>query len=452
MSSPKANEDFRTRGTKREYESFAFGNDTSSNAPAPSGGPSLLSLTNNNTQSALLPPAHVQEDASTHRPLQQPTTSTTKQPTAKTSPKASRSQASSAFRNVSACNRCRLRKNRCDQQLPACKPCEKAGLQCTSFDPLLNRETPRSYVYYLESRAAYLEDLLGKHGIQYASGQDSALAGTSENEISVKKESVQSEIHGHARQTGMQSPTDAQKIDENRADKLGWSGISFARVVLQSIKSSVNRTSSERDNRAKQETTPGRAGPSSMRESVFGLQTKTSVRPAPLPSRDVGSRLANLYFQISHPQTPVLHRGQFMSIFERVYDHAGHVKTPRESYFLNIVFAIGAGIIVDSTAKDEADRAPSKRVRMSEEQWQPEEYHASAIVHLEGHLAACSNNDTADGVSGALEELQAVLLLANFALLRPVGKSMLCFSQWDVADCISSRALVHCRYSCKISS
>ena len=32
----------------------------------------------------------------------------------------------SPFRNVSACNRCRLRKNRCDQRLPACQSCEKA--------------------------------------------------------------------------------------------------------------------------------------------------------------------------------------------------------------------------------------------------------------------------------------------------------------------------------------
>lgn len=118
-----------------------------------------------------------------------------------------------------------------------------------------------------------------------------------------------------------------------------------------------------------------------------------------------------------------------MSIFERVYDCPGHVKTPRESYFLNIVFAIGAGIIVDNPTKDETDRVQSKRAKMSEDQRQPEEYHASAVVHLEGHLAACSSNDTIDGVNGALEELQAVLLLANFALLRPVAPGL-----WSVCS------------------
>jgi hypothetical protein len=41
---------------------------------------------------------------------------------------------SSNFRNVSACNRCRLRKNRCDQKLPACTSCEKANVKYDGFD------------------------------------------------------------------------------------------------------------------------------------------------------------------------------------------------------------------------------------------------------------------------------------------------------------------------------
>jgi hypothetical protein len=44
------------------------------------------------------------------------------------------SDAASSFRNVSACSRCRLRKNRCDQRLPACSACEKAGVKCVGYD------------------------------------------------------------------------------------------------------------------------------------------------------------------------------------------------------------------------------------------------------------------------------------------------------------------------------
>lgn len=52
--------------------------------------------------------------------------------------------AASSFRNVSACNRCRLRKNRCDQKLPSCASCEKAGVKCVGYDPITKREIPRS--------------------------------------------------------------------------------------------------------------------------------------------------------------------------------------------------------------------------------------------------------------------------------------------------------------------
>jgi hypothetical protein len=50
---------------------------------------------------------------------------------------------SSSFRNVSACNRCRLRKNRCDQRLPSCASCDKAGVKCVGYDPITKREIPR---------------------------------------------------------------------------------------------------------------------------------------------------------------------------------------------------------------------------------------------------------------------------------------------------------------------
>lgn len=79
---------------------------------------------------------------------------------------------SSSFRNVSACNRCRVRKNRCDQNLPACSLCEKAGARCVGFDPITKREIPRTYVYYLESRLNYLESLLADNGIAYAPSEE----------------------------------------------------------------------------------------------------------------------------------------------------------------------------------------------------------------------------------------------------------------------------------------
>ncbi|CAI7630730.1 unnamed protein product [Penicillium viridicatum] len=71
------------------------------------------------------------------------------------------------FRNVSACNRCRLRKHRCDQRLPRCESCEKAQVRCVGYDPLTKQEVPRSYVAFLESRVNYLNQVLIDHGIRF---------------------------------------------------------------------------------------------------------------------------------------------------------------------------------------------------------------------------------------------------------------------------------------------
>lgn len=59
----------------------------------------------------------------------------------------------SSFRNVSACNRCRLRKNRCDQRLPSCASCDKASVKCVGYDPITKREIPRRYENHTHTRA-----------------------------------------------------------------------------------------------------------------------------------------------------------------------------------------------------------------------------------------------------------------------------------------------------------
>lgn len=165
-----------------------------------------------------------------------------------------------------------------------------------------------------------------------------------------------------------------------------------------------------------------------MQESFFGLHTKPNISPAPFPSRDLGLRLVNLYFEHANPQVPTLHRPEFMAVFDDVYAGSGRPLTPKESFLLNIVFAIGAAIIVGKPAEleDHASASPmdrnsfdrpSKRRRIAEEQRPPEEYHASAIVHLESVLNAQGGSGS---VGADLEGLQAVLLLASFALLRPI--------------------------------
>ncbi|KAH3943103.1 hypothetical protein HBI56_100450 [Parastagonospora nodorum] len=374
------------------------------------------------------------------------------------SPTVPTASAASSFRNVSACNRCRLRKNRCDQRLPSCASCDKASVKCVGYDPITKREIPRSYVYYLETRVAYLETLLQEHAVDFQPAEDfnPAFSSNGTTTGSVVTASPQ-QRNGAAKPTSAPTQEENDRYDREKLNKLvsnigmvsvqgasdprylgSTSGISFARVVFAAVKSSVSGSSSERGSNRGGKTTNVVDSGTSMRDSFFGLQTKPTIRQAPFPDRELGSRLVELYFEHANPQIPILHRGEFMEMFERVYASGERHRTSRESYMLNIVFAIGAGIILGSSDADDsptsdAGRSPTKsrssppshkKRRLAGQQHQPEEYHASAIVHLENFLGSSPAADRPDGFGGGLEELQAVLLLAGFALLRPVAPGL----------------------------
>ena len=379
------------------------------------------------------------------------------------------SAASSSFRNVSACNRCRLRKNRCDQNLPACTSCEKAGVKCVGFDPITKREIPRTYVYYLESRVRYLEELLSDQNIPFGPSHDFDLGSkplkdesTGHSPLSERSSAKEIVINRKRTNTGSDSGSEwEQKEESDKLNKLvsnigmvsvqgasdprflgSTSGISFARVVFAAVKSSV--PGGDRSGRGSKPSSVGSAAATSgtsMRDSFFGLQTKPNIKPAPFPDRELGLRLVNLYFEHANPQIPILHRGEFMILFGRAYAAKDRRRSARELYMLNIVFAIGAGIILeDSSAK----RSPSsgtkgstppglkqepaspnpKKQRLSSQQRPAEEYHASAMMHLESFLGSMPAADRPEGFGGGLEQLQAVLLLAGFALLRPVAPGL----------------------------
>ncbi|EFY98402.1 Zn(2)-Cys(6) zinc finger domain protein [Metarhizium robertsii] len=336
---------------------------------------------------------------------------------------------SSNFRNVSACNRCRLRKNRCDQKLPSCASCAKAGVACVGYDPITKKEIPRSYVFYLETRVEQLEKLLVANKISFPPAENLELCSRPSADAASTLSATDSGYSGqsesgdraHPRQhhalealkakKAPQSPALASIISPPKARSLASaSGVSFARVVFAAVQYSVSEQtgSAERSAGRKQSVSGASA---SMRDSFFGLHTRPTIRPAPFPKKEEGLRLATLYFEHANPQIPVLHRVEFMQTFEKAYKNASKGLTARELYMINMVFAIGSGVILGEPMRTPAPANPRLPLDQAQGACQPEEYHASAIVHLEECLSTSG---------GYLEVLQAVLLLANFALLRPV--------------------------------
>ena len=353
----------------------------------------------------------------------------------------------SSFRNVSACNRCRLRKNRCDQKLPACSSCEKAKVKCVGIDPITKREIPRAYVYYLENRVSYLEDLLFSNGIPFAPVEDFDVGAPKNGKTTnhsppqsdtgkpidlekTKKQEEQEKINKLVNNVGMVSVHGAS---DNRY--LGsTSGISFARVVFAAVRSSISGSAGStgmKDAAGGRMFGPPAVAGTTMRDSFFGLQSKPKFKKAPFPDKDLGTHLVYLYFEYANPQTPILHRGEFMALLDRTYALEEEKRSPRELYLLNIVYAIGAGVIYGENREtgpprpDTKSPSPStKRLKVASQQHQPEEYHAAAMEHLEFFLSAMPTSERPEGFGGSLEELQAVLLLASFALLRPVAPGL----------------------------
>ena len=351
-----------------------------------------------------------------------------------------------------------FRKNRCDQKLPKCSGCEKANVKCVGFDPVSKRAIPRSYVYYLETRVRNLESLLQANSIPFQppeadfSISDAIKAGRNVPFPVLDKDPHTSDEQpddSHMLDPDLEETTEPRKIERLVSDVgmvsvqgtsdsrfLGsTSGISFARVVFAAVKSSVSHTPSEKGSgkhsRNLHEGTAN-GGSTSMRDSFFGLHTRPTIKPAPFPEKEIGQRLVDLYFEYANPQIPILHREEFASLLERAYATHAKKRTPRELYMLNIVFAIGSGIIMDSSNVDShftpmemaMDTEPPQKTRPStttHQQRQPEEYHASAMLHLESFLGS---SPAVEGGAGGLEELQAVLLLASLALLRPVAPGL----------------------------
>lgn len=318
----------------------------------------------------------------------------------------------------------------------------------------------------------YLESLLDKNDIEYATSREFDLGArpTTPNQPNAPSEVGESLVvasngatrRGHkARGQGSREDWEKEHDEANKLNNLvsnigmvsvkgasdprflgSTSGISFARVVFAAVRSSISITASDKGSARPLKsgsTGHGSAGPAcsngtSMRDSFFGLHTKPTIKQAPFPDRKLGKSLVDLYFEHANPQIPILHREEFMTLFERAYAPKERRRSSRELYLLNIVFAIGAGIIYEGSSVARSrkstvspkheDPDQDRKTRKASEQKQPEEYHSSAMMHLESCLESGSTNDGSEGFQSGFVELQAVLLLAGFALLRPVAPGL----------------------------
>ncbi|KAK6360621.1 Fungal specific transcription factor [Orbilia blumenaviensis] len=348
-------------------------------------------------------------------------------------------------RSISACNRCRSRKTKCDQLFPACTACAKANVDCVGVDAATGREIPRSYVSHLEERVAFLEkQLAGSVGNGTSGGQ---LQSPSSSGEACRKRKADGDIvsplnsrpsqgftnyqsngqhisviGGGSRQNSeSQTPTSTiGQVEAAREGLLGPGGkdISFAELMFAAVKVSSKtgghlppRVASFRGklpehDEWKKSRAPGLVGASNEDGSTLppttaDLQTVLpKPTPATFPSRSTAEKLGLAYFNQANPQIPILHRTIFMEKLNIVYDWLDQRPGLKETdlpeeyipmlYYMNMVWAIATGMNVGY--KD-----------------MPEQFHAAAMKYIDTIFTARDKLDT----------LKGVLLLALYSLMRP---------------------------------
>ena len=113
-------------------------------APAPLAGVSPRDTT-----------AHISETLATAAPPQTPPQSQTQTP---------RTTLQQLQQLLPTCQRCRRLRRKCDTQLPNCRPCHRAGVECCIFDHALKQTLPRAYVQSLLTRVEHLEAVKASGG------------------------------------------------------------------------------------------------------------------------------------------------------------------------------------------------------------------------------------------------------------------------------------------------
>lgn len=312
--------------------------------------------------------------------------------------KRSRDEADEAPSKIPTCIRCKAKKIKCDEVLPSCSKCTKAGNACTIYDPVLKREVPRIHSLEMEKKVKELEKRLH-------------VAPEAEAVVSPRDDPIQPKI-------------------------------SFSQLMSTAVK--VNT-----------KTIPILENPGmGRRDSTTIGDTAAPVIPAILPPKITALQFIHIFFSQANSQSPILHREEFLKkYFVPIYGNIPEdIELSLASNFSNINNAYILSDQVDeepwfdqyltkfetifkmTTVKsDENIRKISNNIRP------PKKYHralyilnmifaiASSVKHLKYPISISASFRYAAGkfyekiyqTSDYLETLQGVLLFAVYSTMRP---------------------------------
>ncbi|CAH0057323.1 unnamed protein product [Clonostachys solani] len=203
--------------------------------------------------------------------------------------------------NVTACTRCRSRKQRCDQKLPACSNCERSGVECMSTD-IDGRVAPRSYIKNLEDRVAYLETQLLSHGIHDFEAPSSGFTPLTSNSLDLSSDP--NTIHELGRQPDDlvgQIPLECIQSESFTTSITGYNGLSLLRSLLADPIAKAMAGNNQSDHHALLHELP--------------YETRASM-----PPKEATVRLVDTYFEHCDFFSPIISsKEDFLAMVEPLY-------------------------------------------------------------------------------------------------------------------------------------
>ncbi|OAL24981.1 hypothetical protein AYO20_10584 [Fonsecaea nubica] len=295
-------------------------------------------------------------------------------------------------RSAVACQRCKGRKQRCDNEFPSCSNCLSAGEPCSYG---VKQVYPSEYVRSLENHIAHLEQSLTTVDPKLAADH---LANMNET-AAARSSRVSVEPRGHDDREENSEPSLELGVGFVALSPNSYLGTSSGFQLAKLVKSAMNVPNLGSNSR---ELCPRPERLATSEDSRLPLVSENAVF-AEMPTDEMGEELTSTYLLKVYPKHPFLSkmrvhalnrdRANLMSAHQ---SQSKQARSRRLDYaILHLVYAIGARYL--QLADDNS--YPS-----------PESHYAAALTEI----------DIISDVR-SLENLEAMLLLSIYQLRSPTG-------------------------------
>ncbi|KAI1334593.1 hypothetical protein F5Y15DRAFT_285477 [Xylariaceae sp. FL0016] len=283
-----------------------------------------------------------------------------------------KSKLQSYTRTGQACDRCKVRKIRCDALPEGCSHCINQSLECYVTDRVTGRTERRGYMQELEREKSdmmnhirNLEKLLHTNGLDVKPWHSTSFPAT-QSPPGANFDATTNVSQDSTGKEQWTQPTPAAQARDGKSSKMPFASISHAIVDTRPLDAHLGVSTDQAPLSSIKGTTLSVLG-STIDIGAFDAPDMDEPPPAaqarsPLYNKSVQALLQSLmninpplhveyppsndaytyaewYFLMIHPFHPILHKPTFMSSLKRLYEDPDYTPTTAEAAMIHMVFA-----------------------------------------------------------------------------------------------------------------